>query len=135
MVQTCVDGGDGEGDERRDGGKQGMVNHCNAQDPERMAAQAVPVGGDKQKPRTDERSEEHEDAEIPDAVGIDVEFTRGVERKHQRQQKPRSGNCAVGRDDERAEVEEDWMHSIQDSRSGDAGSECEECRARIRASK
>ena len=113
MVQARVDRGDGEGDERCDAGKQGMVNHRDTEYPKRVAAQHAPVGGDKQKPRADERGEEHEDAKIPDAIGIDADVSRDAERQHQREQQAESGNCAVGRDHQRADVEEDWMHLEQ----------------------
>ena len=73
-------------------------------------AQYCPVENDEQETRTNERGEEHEDAEIPDFIGIDLEPARGVKREHECKQHSQCGSCTVGRDDERADVEENRMH-------------------------
>ncbi len=93
--KTGVEGGHGERDDRSDSSKQRMMNHRETQHPERMMAQDCPVGHDEQETRTDERGKEHEDAEIPDFVGIDLEFARGVKSEHECKQNSQGGSCAV----------------------------------------
>ena len=52
-------------------------------------------------------------------LGSTLKLARSVKREHQCKQDSQRGNCAVGRDDERTDVEEDGMHWTKDS-----GSEC-----------
>ena len=72
--------------------------------------QHLPVGDDEKKTRSDESREQHQDAEIPDAIGINAGSLRDAKGQHQREQQAESGNCAVRGNDQRADVEEDWMH-------------------------
>ena len=86
VLPECVERCNGQRDERSDGGKQRVMNHRETEHPERMMAQHCPVGDNEQETRTDERSEEHEDAEIPDLVGIDLKLARGVKCEHEGEQ-------------------------------------------------
>ena len=72
-----------------------------------------PVDNDQQQARTDERGKERNDAEIPHLIGIHARDARGALGKDQRQQHAQRGHRAVGRDDECADVEENWMHLRQ----------------------
>ena len=75
-----------------------------------MTSQHRPVGDNEEETRTNQRCKEHEDAEIPNFVGINLELARGVKREHECKQHSQCGSCTVGRDDERADVEENRMH-------------------------
>ena len=93
-----------------DGGKERMVNHRQAQHPERMMAQHRPVRNNEQKSRTGKRSEEHEDAEVPDLIGIDAKFARDMEGEHECEKHSNCGGCAVRRNDKRTDMKENGMH-------------------------
>jgi len=95
VMNASVDGCDGKGDECCDAGKQRMVYGCDAEDPKRVTVQHIPVGDDEKKTRANESGEEHEDAKIPDAVGIDADSPRDAKGQHQREQKTESGHCSV----------------------------------------
>lgn len=71
------------------------MNRSDAEDPKRVAVEQLPVGNNQQETRANERREEHEDAEIPDAVGIDADSSGDAECKHQREQKAERGHRAV----------------------------------------
>ena len=113
VVQTCIDGGYDERDQRCDSRYEWVVYGRDTQDPKRMAVQRLPVGGNKQEARANEGREEHEDAEIPDAIGIDADSFGNAKRQHQCEEEAESGHRAVRGDEQRADVEEDWMHLKQ----------------------
>ena len=78
--------------------------------PERMMAQHRPVRNNEQKSRTGKRSEEHEDAEVPDLIGIDAKFARDMEGEHECEKHSNCGGCAVRRNDKRTDMKENGMH-------------------------
>ena len=98
-VQAGIDGGYGKGDERRDGGKQGVMDRSDTENPERMTVKYFPISDYKQKTRADQCCEEHENAEVPDAIGIAANSSRNAKSQHQSEQQTESGDCAVGRND------------------------------------
>jgi hypothetical protein len=127
MIYTGVNDGYGKRDESADGCDQRMMNHREAKHPDGMMAQYRPVCDDQEEARTDECGEEHENAEIPDFIGIDVKLARGVNREHKCKQDTHRSDGAIRRDDKRTDVEEDGMHLTKDT-----GSECGESSARTK---
>ncbi len=71
------------------------MNHGEAKHPEGMMAQHCPVGDDEQESRANQSCEEHEDAEVPDLVGIDLKLARGVKREHECKQNSQCSSCTV----------------------------------------
>jgi hypothetical protein len=127
IMNPRVDGRNRKREDNASAGEQRMMDHCQAQHPEGMAAQHGPVCDYKQKARPNQRSEEHEDAEIPDFVGICAKPPRHAQSKHESQQQSNRGCCAVGRNNQRTDVKENGMHLTKDK-----GSECErECDAAV----
>ena len=94
-IHTRVDCGNGQGNEGSNRGEKRMMNHRQAKHPERMVAQHRPISNDEQQARTHQRRKEHEDAEVPDLIGIDAELSRRMKSQHQCEQHTRRGRSAV----------------------------------------
>jgi hypothetical protein len=113
MMPMRINAGSPQGKKNSDAGNQGVMNHAETKHPHRMSAENGPVRNHEEEARSKERGKQHQDAEIPDAVGIEVNFARGAESKHQCQENAYRGDNTVGRDDERTDVKEDGMHVTQ----------------------
>ena len=88
-----------------------------------MAAHDGPVDDDQQEARTHKRRKQRDDAEIPKLVGIYARDARRAQRKRERQQHAERRHRAIGRDEKRADVEENGMHLSKDSSSSGASRE------------
>ena len=95
MPRESIRACNSERDQSPDPGQQRMVNHRQAEHPHGMATQHGPVGGDQQQTGSEQRGKQREDGEIPDAIGIDLEPARGVDRKNQRKKHAECRNGAV----------------------------------------
>ena len=80
-----------------------------------MAAQYRPVDDNQQEPRTNQRREQGEDAEIPDRIGIDANHTRRTEREQEGKHDSQRSHSAIGWDKNRTDVEEDGIHLSKDT--------------------
>ena len=94
------------------------MNHCKAEYPERMTAQCWPIGDDENQTRSDKRSKQGNNAEVPDLVGVDTDRTRGALRQQERKQQAERSESAVGRNDDCADLKENWVHLSKNSLSG-----------------
>ncbi len=65
--------------------------------------------------RSDERSEENDNAKIPDLVRIDAGEVRSALSKHEGEQHSKCGKSSVGRNENGADVKEDRMHLSKNS--------------------
>ena len=117
LIPARVDPRDNEREGASSGSKHRMMNHREAQHPHRVGAQDGPIDDDEQEARSNEGCEENDDTEIPDSIGISADYASSVLRKHERQQHSNCGESSVGRDDDRADVEEDRMHLSKNSSS------------------
>ena len=75
-----------------------------------MTADNGPVHDHEQKPRTHKRGKERNDAEVPHLVGLHACHVRRALREPEREQHAERGHGAVSRNENGADVEEDWMH-------------------------
>ena len=87
-----------------------MMHHGQAKQPCRMGAHDRPVQKEEQETRADERGKESEDAEIPEQIGIEMREAGGAQEQSQCEQQAHCGHDAIGRNNERTEVEEDGIH-------------------------
>ena len=91
------------------------MHHAQSEQPCGMIPKDAPVGGDQQQPRGGERGKQAQDAKIPDFAGIHTRDARGALRQHQRHQHAERSDCAIRRNHERSDMEENGMHLSQDT--------------------
>jgi len=95
-----------------------MMNHSKTENPKRTTAKHRPVGNDKYDTRSEEPDKKCDDRQGPDFVGINIGCARCPLREHKGKQHTKRRESAVGWNDDRADVKEDWMHLSKDSLSG-----------------
>ncbi len=71
-MHASVDNRNRERDEDADTREQRMMDHREAQHPEGMIPEDGPVEDYEQKARSEKRNKQHENAEVPDSVGINL---------------------------------------------------------------
>jgi hypothetical protein len=72
------------------------MDRSDTENPERVTVKDLPISSYEQKARADQCRKEHEDAEVPDAIGIAAESSSYTKGQHQSEQEAESGDCAVG---------------------------------------
>jgi len=75
-----------------------------------MAAQVAQVDRHQQQALGCKRRKQRNDAEVPDVPGVESCGAGGMLSKKQRQQNANGSKCAVGRNQDCADVEENGMH-------------------------
>jgi hypothetical protein len=83
-----------------------------------MASQIAQIENDQEKALGHERSKKGNDAEIPDMPGVEAGYARGALSQEESEKHADSSHCAVGRDEDCADVEEDRMHLSKNTASG-----------------
>jgi len=80
-----------------------------------MNAQDAEVDDHQHEALASQRGKERKDAKIPDLGWIDLDDASSALGKKERKQYTRGCESAVGRNEESADVEEDWMHQSQNT--------------------
>src|ERR1019366_7879602 len=86
-----------------------------------MASQIAQIENDQEKALGHERSKQGHDTEVPDMAGVEAGDARGALGQEKSQQNADGSQGAIGRDEDCADVEEDWMHLSKDTASGVSG--------------
>ena len=94
-----------------------------------MAAKIAEIDDDQQQPLSDERSKQRADTKVPYVSGVEAGNARSMLSEEKGEQNAYGGRSAIGRDENCADVEEDWMHLSKDTALG-RQPQCERERAR-----
>ena len=80
-----------------------------------MTAQVAQVHNDQQQALGNERCKQGYDAEVPDMPGVEAGNARGALSQEKSQQHADRSQGSISRNDDCADVEENWMHLSKDT--------------------
>ena len=98
-----------------------MMHHSERQQPRGMVTQILQIEDDQQQALRNESRKQRHDAEIPHVPGVEAGNPRGSLSQKKRKQDANGSQCAVGRNEDCADVKEDWMHQSKDTAFGLSG--------------
>ena len=95
-----------------------MVDHGEGEQPGGMAAQITEIDDDQQQPLSNERGKQRANAKVPNVSGVEAGDARSTLSEKKGEQNAHGSRSAIGRDENCADVEEDWMHLSKDTALG-----------------
>ena len=98
-----------------------MVHHGQSQQPRGMVTQILQIDDDQQQALCDESRKQRHYAEIPHVPGVEASNARGSLSQKKRQQDANGSQRAIRRNQDCADMKEDWMHQCKDTASALSG--------------